>query len=169
MDKNQEKQLKRITDEFTKGMGLFNKKECQQALKIFSGIIAKYKDSGYYNILEIRARAKVYKKICDARITPVKIELHDDKDYLYNGIFHLNAGEYDKALERFDYLEEKKYDDPFLDFLMSLVHLKLGDMETSMGYLRTAIEKDEFYKVIAYNDPDLDPLSENEEFASLIE
>jgi len=168
MKKVEEKQLKDITKEFTGGIKLFNEKECRQAAKKFAAIIEKYKDSDYYSILEIQARSKVYRNICEARFDPVKIELHDDKDYLYNGIYHLNTGAIDDALERFNYLEKKKFDDPFLYYLLSLVYLKKDNKKACLNYLKTAIDKDEYYKIIAYNEPDFDSLSENEEFSILL-
>ena len=168
MEEDEEKQLELIAEEFTKGIELFNKRECREAVKVFDGIMEQYKDSEYYSIVEVLGRSKVYKNICEARLHPVKIELNDDEDYLYNGLYHLNAGELDNAQERFDYLEEKKYDDPFLYYLKSLLYLKKEDKETCLSYLKKAIHKDGYYKIVAYNEPDFDRLSENEAFVSLI-
>jgi tetratricopeptide (TPR) repeat protein len=169
MELSEEKQLKRITEEFIKGVALFRERECQQAFEIFSRIIEEYKDSQYYSVLEIQSRSKFYKMLCDARINPVKIEARDDEDYLIDGIFHLNVGNLDNALERFKYLEEKKYNNPYLDYLTSLVHLKKGDIDTCLMYLQMAIKADEFYKTIAYNEPDFESLFENDKFTEMVE
>ena len=168
MEENEEKKFKEIVKEFTAGMKPFNQKEYRQAVKHFTAIIEKYKNSEFYSVLEIQARSKVYSNICDARLNPVKIELHDDKDYLHNGLYHLNAGAIDDALERFNYLEEKKFDDPFLYYLLSVAYLKKEDKKTCLNYLKTAIEKDEYYKVVAYNEPDFDSIPEHEGFSSLL-
>jgi tetratricopeptide (TPR) repeat protein len=169
MELSEENQLKGITEEFTKGVSFFRERECQQAFDIFDRLTEEYKDSQYYSVLEIQSRSKFYKMLCDARLNPVKTDDWNDDDYLYDGVFHLNAGNLDKALERFKDLEEKKYNHPNLNYLLSLVHLKQGDNETCLMYLKMAIKEDSFFKVIAYNEPDFEPMFENDEFTKIVE
>lgn len=169
MELSEENQLKSVTEEFTKGVALFREREYQQAFEIFNRIIEEYEDSQYYSVLEIQSRSKFYKMLCDERLNPFKTEKWGDEDYLFDGIFHLNAGNLDKALERFKYLEEKKYNLPNLNYLLSLVHLKKGDYETCLMYLQMAIKADEFFKIIAYNEPDFELLFENDEFTEMVE
>ncbi len=169
MELSEEKQLKKITEEFTKGVALFRERECQQAFEVFNRIMDEYKDSQYYSVIEIQSRSKFYKMLCDARLNPLKTEDWDNEDYLYDGIFHLNAGNLDKAKERFKYLEEKKYNHPNLDYLLSMVYLKKGDKETCLMYLQKAIKADGVFKIIAYNEPDFEPMFESDEFAGMVE
>ena len=169
MKPSEEQQLKQISSEFAKGIELFRNRECQQSFEIFNKIDEEFKDSEYYSVLEIQGRAKIYKNLCNARLNPVKVELNDDEDYLCNGIFHLNAGNLDEALERFEYLGKKNYKQDYLNYLMSLLHLKKGDLQTCFNYLKTAIQDDDFYRVIAYNEPDFEHLFENDEFVSIVE
>ncbi len=168
MELKEEKELKRITDEFAKGIKAFNQQSCKDAVVIFGRIVEKYKDSEYYGVLEIQARSKVYKNICMSRANPAKISLESDEDYLYNGIFHLNAGRLENALERFEYLEKKSYSDPYLNYLLAVVYLKKEETDACLDYLKAAVDKDPFYKVIAHNEPDFDPLFEDENFTALI-
>jgi tetratricopeptide (TPR) repeat protein len=169
MELSEDKQLKIISEEFTKGVALFRAREYQQAFKIFNRISEEYKDSQYYSVLEIQSRSKFYQMLCQTRLNPVKTDDWDDEDYLYDGIFHLNAGTPDKALERFKYLEEKKFKNPNLDYLLSLVHLKKGDKQTCLTYLQKAIASDGYFKIIAYNEPDFESIFDHDEFAKLVE
>ncbi len=168
MELNEEKQLARITEEFTKGVAFFKKREYQKALEVFNRSVQEFNDSQYYSIIEVYGRSKLYLKLCEARLNPVKAELHEDEDYLFNGIFHLNAGNLDMALERFNYLEKKKYNDPYLFYLLSLVHMNKGERETCYGYLRKAIDGNEDFKIIAYNEPDFEPLFDTHPFSTLV-
>ena len=169
MKLNEEKQLKQITDEFSKAVQIFNKKEYKKAIEMFDKIIEQFEDSEYYSVLEIQTRSKMYKNISNARVNPVRIKLTSDEDYLNEGIYNLNAGNLDRALELFSHLEKSKYKDPYLSYLFSLTYLKKEEIETSLGYLKKCIDKDDFYKVIAYNEPDFSTLFENEDFLSMIE
>ncbi len=169
MELSEEKQLKIITGEFTKGVAFFREREYQKAFEIFNHIGEEYKDSQYYSVVEIQNRSKFYQMLCQAQLNPVNTDDWADEDYLYDGVFHLNAGNPDKALERFKYLEEKKYSHPSLDYLLSLVHLKKGDKQNCLMYLKMAIKSDEFFKVIAYNEPDFEPMFEYDEFTAMVE
>ena len=169
MELREEKQLKSITEEFTKGVALFRKREYRQTFEIFNRITEEYKDSQFYSVIEIQNRSKFYRALCHARLNPVKTDGWEDDEYLNDGIFHLNAGNPDTALERFKYLEEKKYSHPTLDYLLSLVHLKKNDNETCLMYLKKAIKSDGFFKVVAYNEPDFEPMFENDEFTGMVE
>jgi tetratricopeptide (TPR) repeat protein len=169
MELSEEKELKNITDEFGKGIKAFKEQECSQAVEIFGRIVEKYSESEFSSVLEIQARAKVYQVICRSRINPVKIPLEDNEDYLFDGIYHLNAGNPDKALERFEHLKKANYGDPYLNYLLALVYLKKEETDTCLEHLKKAVEKDATYKIVAHNEPDFDPLFENDVFVSLIE
>ncbi|MCP5046449.1 MAG: hypothetical protein GY940_04705 [bacterium] len=168
MDKIEEKQLKRTVTEFSKGVEAFNKRDYKKADGVFDNLVKQNEQSGHYELQAIQARATVYKNICQSKLNPVTIELESDTDYLFDGIYQLNAGDLETAAERFEYLEKEKFDDPYLHYLMALLYLKKDEPETCLEHLGTAIAKDEFYQVIAHNEPDFGPMFENETFIELI-
>lgn len=161
--------LKEIVDDFTAAIQIFRTKDYEKAGAAFDGIREKYKDSIHRNVLEVHARAVAYQEICDGQLNPVKVKLDADEDYLNEGIFNLNAGDFGKAKEHLEYLEGKDFQKAYVEYLLSAVHLKRGDVETALGYLKKAVERDAFYKIIAHNEPDFEALFENEEFVGLIE
>ena len=169
MELSEEKQLANITEEFTRGIGLFRKRECQQSLDVFNRIVEEYKDSQYYSVLEIQGRSKIYKTLCEARLHPVKLELEEEEDYLFDGIYNLNAKKLDIALERFHFLEEKKYKPAYVSYLKSLVYLKKREFPNCLRYLKSSIEADDYFRVIAYNEPDYESLFDNDSFLSMVE
>jgi tetratricopeptide (TPR) repeat protein len=164
----EQKVLEETIAEFTKGVGAFNKRDYKQASDSFDKIIDNDKLDGLYKAQTIQARARVYKNICQSNIKPVEIPLEDNQDYLYDGIYNLNRGNLDAAAERFQYLEDKKYDNPYLHYLMGLLYLKKNNEGKCITHLKAAIEKDKVYRIIAHNEPDFGPLFENEEFVNLL-
>lgn len=169
MEKSEEKELKEITAEFTKGVQVFSERKYPEALKMFDAIIEKYEDSEFFSTAEVHAKAKVYRAICDSQLNPVELKLETDEDYLNNGVFYLNAGNYEKAGELFETLENRKYKDPYLHYLFSIVYMKQKDQENALKFLKKCIKKDSFYKTIAYNEPDFFEMFENSQFRSLVE
>ena len=165
----EEKELKKITGDFEKAIQAFRKKEYQQSLDIFNSIIDTFKNSEYDSVLEIQAQSKIYKNISHSCLNPAKVVLISEEDYLNEGLYQLNAGNPEQALKFFHDLEEKKgYNDPYLYYLMALVYVKKGDEESALKYLKKCISLDDYYKIIAHNEPDFEPLSNHGEFLSLV-
>jgi tetratricopeptide (TPR) repeat protein len=169
MELSEEKELAKITKEFASAVQIFSKKDYEKAENAFDSIIERYKDSDFYSVLEIQARSNVYKKICHAQLHPIEIELTIGEDYLNEGIYHLNTGNFDRALELLSHLEKNGYKDSYVNYLLSIVYLKKEDIDSSLEYLKKAVNKDQYYKIIAHNEPDFDRLFENEEFTAIID
>lgn len=169
MKLNEEKELARITEEFTKGVTLFTQKEVKKALDVFDQIIEEFKDTEYYSIEEIQTRSKVYKSICESLLNPVEIKLETDEDYLNQGVYHLNAGQYTEAIDMLKTLESRGYSDPYLNYLLAIAHLKKREVSASMSYLRKCVQEDDYYKIVAHNEPDFIPILEHREFLAIVE
>jgi|GEM_PF-661085 len=169
MELSEEKELENIIKEFSAAVQIFSKKDYENAEKAFESISERYKDSEYYSVLEVQMRSKVYKNICQAQLNPIKIELASDEDYLNEGIYNLNTGNVDRAIELLNHLEKNGTKDSYVNYLLSIVYLKKEDIDSSLEYLKKAVEKDKYYKIVAHNEPDFDSLVDNEAFAAIID
>jgi len=169
MKLKEEKELQTITAEYEKALQLFHKKNYQKADAAFEQIIQTYKDSEFYSVLEIQTRVKVHRAITQAQLHPAKIKLETNQDYVWEGVYQLNAGNSDKALELFNHAEKENHKDAYLYYLMAAAYVKKEDMDNSMRYVEKCIKKDAAYKVIVYNEPDFEPLLQNQDFLNLVE
>lgn len=169
MEITEDKDLARVKEVFTNGIKLFNNRQYKEAMAVFGGLLDENGSSQAYAVIEVLNRAKSLKKICDVQLSTRKTDLNSNEDYLYDGIFNLNSGNLDEALERFLYLKDKNHDPAYVNYLVSLVHLKKGETEECFKYLGDAIDLDPIYKVIAHNEADFDPLFENTEFATKVD
>jgi len=169
MELKEEKELTKIAEVFTEAMQTFSKKDFEKAREAFDSIIEHYKDSEYYSVLEIQARSKVYKNICHAQLHPIEVELKTPTDCLNEAVFNLNAGKSEKARECLDQMEKKDADMAYVNYLYSLIYLKMADISKTLEYLKKAVAIDSFFKIIAHNEPDFDRMFDNEEFSAIIE
>lgn len=169
MELNEERVLKEVIDEFSAAVQVFTQKEYKKAGAAFDGIVEKYKDSDYYSVLEIQARAKAYKNICHAQLNPVKIEPASDEDYLNEGLFNLNAGDFERALELLHHIEGKGFQDAYVNYLLGVAYFKKDeDVSKTLEYLEKSVKEDSYYKIIIHNEPDFTKLHEEETFIRLI-
>jgi len=169
MKLKEEKEMQAITEEYEKALQSFHKKSYSKAGEAFKKIIETYKDSEFYSVLEIQTRAKVYLSMAKAQTHPVTVKLESPQDYVWEGVFQLNAGQVDKALELFTHAEKNNCRDAYLYFLMAVAYLKKEDEAGSLRYVEKCLKKDEQYKIIVYNEPDFEPLLQNQDFLKLAE
>jgi predicted Zn-dependent protease len=169
MKLKEEKELQTITAEYEKALQLFHKKNYHKADAAFKQIIETYKDSEFYSVLEIQTRVKVHHTITQAQLHPVTIKLETMQDYVWEGVYQLNAGNTDKALELLSHAEKENHKDAYLYYLMSAAYLKKEDTANSLRYVEKCLKKDAYYKIIVYNEPDFESLLQNQDFLNLME
>jgi tetratricopeptide (TPR) repeat protein len=128
MELNEEKELKKVIDDLTAAVRIFRTKDYAKAADVFESIVEQYKDSEYYSVLEIQARAKVYRNICNNQLHPVQVVCTSDEDYLNEALFLLNQKKFDKAQEFLEPLGKKKFKEPYVNYLLSIVYLKKKDV-----------------------------------------
>lgn len=169
MKLKEEKELQAIAEEYEKALQTFHKKSYAKAGEAFKKIIETYKDSEFYSVLEIQTRAKVFQSIALAQTHPVTIKLENAQDFVWEGVYQLNAGNVDKAMELFLHAEKNNYRDAYLYYVMATAYLRKEDTANALRYVEKCLKKDEHYKVIAYNEPDFEPLLQNQDFLKLVE
>jgi tetratricopeptide (TPR) repeat protein len=169
MKLKEEKELQAISEEYEKALQSFHKKNYNKAGEAFKKIIETYKDSEFYSVLEIQTRAKVYMSIAQSQMHPVTLKLESAQDHVWEGVYQLNAGNLDKALEHFVHAEKNNYRDAYLYYLMAAAYLRKEDTANALRYIEKCLKKDEHYKVIVYNEPDFESLQQNQDFLNLVE
>jgi tetratricopeptide (TPR) repeat protein len=169
MKLKEEKELQAISEEYEKALQSFHKKNYNKAGEAFKKIIETYKDSEFYSVLEIQTRAKVYMSIAQSQMHPVTLKLESAQDHVWEGVYQLNAGNLDKALEHFVHAEKNNYRDAYLYYLMAAAYLRKEDTANALRYVEKCLKKDEHYKVIVYNEPDFESLQQNQDFLNLVE
>ncbi|MCP2519963.1 tetratricopeptide repeat protein [Candidatus Aminicenantes bacterium AC-335-K20] len=148
---------------YSKAMSYFHKKEYLKAIELFKEIINKYS-----NEKEVVDRANLYLSICKNRIEGEKIELKTFDDYFYYGIYHLNLGNYEKAMELLKEAQKKDPKEGKVYYALADVSAQMGDNKLALDFLKKAIELDSFFKILAQNEVDFEPLKENKEFQELV-
>ncbi len=169
MKLKEDNQLNEISKKFSEAVKKFTKREFKEASADFEKIIDEYKDSEFYSVLEIQTKSKSYKNICDQRTLKKRAATEDEDDILNELLFYINIDDIDEAEKIVKKIETKKINSSYSIYLRSLLAFRQDDVEAGMGLLKKTIAKDNRYKIIANNEPDLQDLQENEEFLAIIE
>lgn len=169
MKLKEEKELQAISGEYEKALQLFHKRNYAKAGEAFKLISETYKGSEFYSVLEIQTRAKSYLNIAQAQLHPLKLKLESAQDQVCEGAYQLNIGNIDQALAHLTNAEKNNCRDAHLYFLMAAAYLRKEDTANALRYVEKCLKKDATYRVVLYNDPDLEPLQQNPDFLKLVE
>lgn len=148
---------------YSKAMGYFHKRDFTKAIELFKEITTKYSSEK-----EVVDRANLYLSISENRLKGKKIELKSFDDYFYYGIYKLNSGEYDEAIKFLKIAQNKAPNEGKIYYMLANAFILKEDNRSALDYLKQAIRLDSFFKILAQNEVDFEPLRQNKEFQKLV-
>jgi tetratricopeptide (TPR) repeat protein len=149
--------------EMERGVGHLYRQNYAEALERFQSILDAYPSE-----MELTDRARVYVRICQAMVDRKSPALKKPEDYFYAGVLKANEADYDEAVEHLrKALEASPRDEKVHYVLASTLALK-GDRQEALKHLQEAIGLNASNRIHALNDPDFEPLHEDDGFQNLI-
>lgn len=153
-------------DEFQKALsayGLamkeFHKGEFAKAADLLETFMEKYPAER-----ELVDRARIYLAICKGRDKKETLHLKTFEDHLNTSVYRINKGDYEGALKLLEKALEMQKDEGRVFYLLADVTCRMGQIDTCLDYLRKAIQKDKFFRILAQNESDFEPLWEDKKF-----
>ncbi|MGB8952877.1 MAG: tetratricopeptide repeat protein [Candidatus Aminicenantales bacterium] len=156
------------------------KDEYQKALSIYSDAMKEFRKGKFDRVSEILRnflekhtaekelvdRARIYLAISEQRAKTEKdvVPLKTLDDYYQYGVYKMNGGDLEEALKLFEKAEKMNPDEPKIIYLMADLLCQKGQHEASLEYLKKAIQMDKFFKILAQNETDFEPLWEDKRF-----
>ncbi len=149
--------------ELERGVNHLHKQQYSDALSNFKSIV-----DGYPEEKELKDRAKVYVRICETRLERKTGIPNDPQDLFYLGVFKANEAAYDEAvgyLERA--LQSSPKDEKIHYVLASTLALK-GERGGAVEHLQKAIDLNSTNRIHARNDPDFEPIRDDDTVQNLL-
>jgi len=144
-------------------LNLLRKKQFAEAAEAFRGLLKSFPQEK-----EIADRCRAYLRVCERGSDDKAMPLKRVEDYYYQGIVESNRQQYDEALKHLDRaLEMSPRDDRVLYIVASTQALK-GDREQALSALKEAIELNAVNRIYAQQDPDFEPLRDDDAFLDLV-
>ena len=149
--------------DYDQALGLLRRKEYAAAAEAFQQVIKTYPDEK-----EITDRCRVYLLVCERERSEPEVSLKKAEDYYYQGIVESNRQRYDEALKHLDKaLKMSPSDDRFL-YATAATRSLMGEREGALNLLKEAIQANPENRIHAQNDPDFEPLSDDDAFIDLV-
>lgn len=149
--------------EFERGVGLLQKQSYSEALERFQTIVG-----GYPQEKELADRAHVYLKICKSMLDRKEPEPRRQEDLFYHGVIRANEADYDEAVRLLEKALQASPKDEKVHYVLASTLALKGDRREALDHLKEAIELNATNRIYARNDPDFEPLRDDENFQNLI-
>ncbi len=140
----------------------FKKGRLDKAKELFLAFPEKYNSEK-----ELVDRARVYLKIIEEREKKETISLKTSDDYFFYSVYKINSGDYEEALRTLEKALASGHEEGRVHYLMANAYVRQGKNEEAMEALKKAFQKDKFYKILAQNETDFEPLWEDKKFKLL--
>jgi len=149
--------------EFERALAHLQKQNYADAKQQFEAIQKEYPEEK-----ELHDRAGVYARICHNLLEPKSGQPRRPEDAFYFGVMKANDAEYDEALKLFDRALQASPKDEKIHYVMASTLALKGDRREALNHLRQAVELNETNRIYARNDPDFEPLRDDENYQNLI-
>lgn len=163
MSKNKLKKddYERALSAYGEAMHQFRHHHLDKAEKLFRAFIENFSVEK-----ELVDRARIYLSIIEEKKTDRKetIPLKTFDDYCFAGVYKINSGAYDEALKILERALERFPGEGKFYYLKAIVHSRKNEPDACLENLKKAIQLDKFYRTIAQNEADFQPLWEDKKF-----
>ncbi len=156
----QKTEAKKMWEEAIKA---FHKREFVKASELFKKFVEQHPKES-----EMVARAENYISICKRLTEKEEFTPKNYKDFINLGIYHINTKNSKEAIGFLNRALEKSPRDPYAYFLMSIVYSRMGDHSKCFEFLKKAVEKDRYLKVLAHNLGFFEDYHGNKEFENIV-
>jgi len=115
---------------------------------------------------ELIDRAKMYIKISEEKVREPKssIPLKTFEDHYHYGIYKTNAGEFEEAQKLLEQALKMSPEEGRIHYALADLFCLMGQTETALEHLKKAIQIDKFFRILAQNESDFEPLWDDKKF-----
>lgn len=140
----------------------FQKGRSEKAEDLFRAFVEKYDGEK-----ELVDRASLYLRIMQERGKKESISLKTIDDYFYYSVYKINSGDCEGALKLLEKALSFREEEGRTYYLMANAWIRLGKNEEALEHLKKAFQKDKFFRIMAQNETDFEPLWEDKKFKLL--
>ncbi len=144
---------------YAEAMKEFHKGRFDKAQELLQSFLEKYDTEK-----ELVDRAKLYLHMTREKGKKETVSLKTIDDYVYYSITKINSGAHEEALKLLEKALEMEEEEGRVYYLLADAHILMGQPDEAMECLKKAFQKDKFYRVLAQNEIDFEPLWDDKKF-----
>jgi tetratricopeptide (TPR) repeat protein len=160
-EKTRKDEYQKALAAYTDAMKEFRKQKFDKAAESLRSFIEKYPAER-----ELVDRAKMYVTISEEKVQKPKssVPLKTFEDYYHYGIYKTNAGEFEEAQQLLEKAQKMSPEEGRIHYALADLFCLMGQTETALEHLKRAIQIDKFFRILAQNESDFEPLRDDKKF-----
>jgi predicted Zn-dependent protease len=162
-DKTKKDSYEKALSAYGEAMKEFHKGKLDKARELLNSFLEKYDTEK-----ELVDRAKLYLQIAREKGKKETIPLKSEDDYFQYAVYKINSGDYEDALKLLEKAMGMTENEARINYLMANALVHQGKPEEALECLKKAFQKDKFYRILAQNEVDFEPLWEDKKFKLLV-
>ena len=138
---------------YEQGMQALQAHEYGRASAILTSVLEKYPEE-----LDLHERVRLYLKVCARQAAPVEAAPQTVSERLFAATLALNGGRMDDALRHLESVLTADAGNDHAHYMLALVRTHRNELDVAVDCLHQAIALNPENRLLARQDPDLEPL-----------
>jgi len=149
---------------YERGLEALQRKDYRTAADTLQSVLRLYPEEK-----ELHERVRLYLNVCARHAAPQGDAPRTLEERLYASTLAINGGQYDKAIGHLRLVRDEDPDNDNALYMLAVAHAQRGELAEAMAHLERAIALNTENRALARNDPDLEPLRDDEAFRSTVD
>ena len=149
---------------FEQGLESLQRHAYQQAAKLLESVLRRYPEER-----DLHERVRLYLNICKRQVTQREAAPQTIDERLYAATLSINGGQYDQAIAHLRLVRDEDPDNDHAIYMLAVAHAQRDEHAEAVAHLERAIALNPENRALARNDPDLEPLRDDDAFRAALE
>ncbi len=149
--------------DYERALDLFQRKRLSEAADAFKAFLRDHPHEK-----EIGDRCRAYLRISERETESKDLPLKRADDYYYQAVVESNRQQYDEAIKHLDQALKLEPRDDRLHYALASTQSLRGDRDQALSALKAAIELNAVNRIHARQDPDFEPLRDDDAFIDMV-
>ena len=135
-----------------------------EAANLLESVLRQYPEEK-----ELHERVRLYLNVCQRQAAHREASPQTIDERLYAATLAINGGQYDQAIAHLRLVRDEDPDNDHALYMLAVAHAQRGEHAEAVAHLERAIALNPENRALARNDPDLEPLREDDAFRAALE
>jgi outer membrane protein assembly factor BamD (BamD/ComL family) len=149
---------------YEQGLQALQRHAYAQATTILESVLRQYPEEK-----ELHERVRLYLNICERQATQKETAPQTIDERLYAATLAINTGQYDQAIAHLRLVRDEDPDNDHAIYMLAVAHAQRDEHAEAVAHLERAIALNPENRALARNDPDLEPLRDDDAFRAALE
>jgi tetratricopeptide (TPR) repeat protein len=150
--------------QYERGLEALQRHDYLTAIDLLEGVLRQYPEEK-----ELHERVRLYLNICQRQAEQRAAAPQTVDERLYAATLAINGGQYDQAIAHLRLVRDEDPDNDHALYMLAVAHAQRDEHAEAVAHLERAIAINPENRALARNDPDLEPLHDDETFRAALE